>query len=103
MPVHTSPTQDCRGLWCAIVDCSVPSHEYANLFEGHPSEFPYPTLHLTFTALSMSCTLTSLTLADEMSKPKRVGSPGCEFRAVANLHVCFISTGIQYGFSVDLQ
>ncbi len=50
MPIHTSPTQDCRGLWCAIVDCSVPSHEYANLFRGHPSEFPFPTLHLTFTA-----------------------------------------------------
>lgn len=50
MPSHTSPTQHCRGLWCAIVDCSVPSHEYANLFGGHPSELPYPTLHLTFTA-----------------------------------------------------
>lgn len=50
MPIHTSPTQDCRGLWCAIVDYSVPSHEYANLFRGHPSDFPYPTLHLTFTA-----------------------------------------------------
>jgi len=51
MPSHTSsPTQDCRGLWRAIVDCCVPSHEYANLFRGHPSELPYPTLHLTFTA-----------------------------------------------------
>jgi len=45
----------------------------------------------------MSSTLTILTRADEMSEH----TPGYELKALANLPVCFINTGIKYGVALQ--